>query len=82
MGLWSIFKFKKRAREFVCTESLKEPFTGTSMPFLTPVLRAPRMACWMKVRPELLAMMYFLIAAGEEPVRSLRALMAAEAISR
>ena len=61
------------------SESLNEAFTGTRRPSLTPFLSAKRRLCWAKARPALFAMMYFLIAADEEPPRSLRALIAAMA---
>jgi hypothetical protein len=51
------------------------------VPFFTPVLRARRSECWAKAIL-LLATMNFLMAADDEPVRSLRALMAAAAIAR
>lgn len=60
--------------------SLKDDFTIERRPSFTPFLSAARRLCWAKARPALLATMYFLIAELEEPVRSLRALMAAEAI--
>jgi hypothetical protein len=49
-------------------------------PSLTPLLSAMRRLCWAKVSPALFAMMYFLIAADDDPPRSLRALIAAVAI--
>ncbi len=50
-----------------------------SIPSLTAFFRAMRRLCWPKVIL-LFAIMYFLIAADEEPLRSLRALIAAMAI--
>jgi len=73
-----IFEFARLLR----TESLKEPFTGMRVPLATPVLRASLRACCRNTRPVLLATMYFLMAADEEPVRSLRALMASTDIAR
>lgn len=64
------------------TESLKEPLTGRRVPLATPVLSASLSACCRNTRPVLLATMYFLMAADEEPVRSLRALMADTAMTR
>ena len=64
------------------SESLYELLTWMRRPSVTPFFKAARMLCWAKAMPDSLAMIDFLMAAGEEPVRSLRPLIALMHISR